>query len=168
MKKFIGLFVLVVLFCLTSTSEAKISRQYDSFSDYYGVSSIVSNIGDLNRIVFAKGYTKNSTTPNYMLTLAKYTHDNWWFFSSNFLEIKIGDAIKSLPVYRSDSQYIKDNGYLPFYTNTHIMFPNEVISKLKDVDTVTLRIYFDNQPSVDLVVPQKVLAEWQEVIAAEK
>lgn len=161
--------ILTLFFFLPLNAEAKVSRHYDDFSGYQSIASIASSkIGDLSRMIFSKGYNKGSDIPSYMLTLAKHSHDQWWFFSNEYLELKIDDEIESLPVYKSGSQYIKDNGYLPLYTYSHIIIPDRVINKLREAKSVILRVHFEDRGSIDLQVHPNILAEWKQVIAAEK
>ena len=167
-SRFLAVLFAFILF-LPLNAEAKISRQYDSFNGHQAITSVVtSKIGDLSRIVLSKGYSKGSVSPNYMLTLSKHSHDQWWFFSHDCLEIKIDGKIEKLSVYKSDSEYIKENGYLPLYNYTHIILPDQIIDKLKAAETVVMRVYFENRGSIDIQLNSKVLAEWKQVIAAEK
>lgn len=166
----IFLVLTIMIFSLNTVNvEAKVSRYQDNFSGYQDIASIVSShIGELNRMIFSKGFSKDSDMPIYMLTLAKYSHNEWWFFSRDSLELKIDDEIKPLPVFKSESEYNRDNGYLPIYTGAHIVIPDEEVSKLKEAKTVIMRVHFNNKPSLDIEIPPNVLSEWKQVIATEK
>lgn len=99
----------------------------------------------------------------YQLTFSKTSPKDWYLFSDKGSTIQIDGEIAKLSLLDTQSE-IKQ-GYSYANVTTTAMFDlTSLVDRLATAKSVGFRIYFDNQPPADVVVPDKVLREWQKVI----
>lgn len=164
MKLTAVLFALFVF--LPLSAEAKVSSKHDSFREFQYIKSTINNVGFFDHAILLKSIAKNNST-EYGLSFTKISLKEWYFFSPKGSAVKIDGEIQELSTINTSHDY-KSSTYKPELITSVMFNLTPLADKLKTAQSVTFRIYFDNQPSVDLVVPDKVLAEWKEVINTEK
>lgn len=160
------LFVFVLL--LPLNADAKVLSKYDSFDDTHMLYSLNYDVGGVDKLLLTKFYPKNaSETPTFLLSITKISFKEWYFFSPKGSAVKIDGEIHELSTLDTSHDY-KSTRYKPELITSVMFNLTPLAEKIKSSQAVTFRIYFENQPSVDLEIPPDVLAEWKEVIATEK
>lgn len=156
-------FALITCFIigLTGTSYAQVEYKSDDFSGSKLVKSYINDktVKPFDYIMYL-GDNKGQ-----MLVLWTYKPE-WHFFGSK-VDFKFNNDIADiLPVqaYKTDSELSRGGGCC---TSTILDLSPEVIAKIKTAKSITLRVYFTNQPAVTYNVPSKMLDEWKEVANAE-
>jgi hypothetical protein len=159
-----------LLFFLPLNAEAKVYSKYDSFDNSQKVYSLVYDLGFFDKSLFTKFYprpNKPDDVTMYLLSLTKISFKEWYFFSPKGSAVKIDGEIQELSTIDVSRDY-KSTSYKPEMITSVMLNLTPLADKIKTAQTVVFRIYFDNQASVDLVLPDAVLAEWKEVINTEK
>lgn len=155
-------FALITCFIigLTGTSYAQVQYEQDDFSGSKLVKSYIDNktAKPFDAITYYNAGTQ---------ALWIYMYKPEWHFFGDKVDFKFNNNttdILSVQAYKTDSELTKGGGCT---TDTTLIIPPEVITKIKTAESITLRIYFTNQPAVTYNVPSKMLDEWKEVANAE-
>lgn len=156
-------FALITCFIigLTGTSYAQVQYKSDDFS---GRKSVTSSINDKTAKPFDY-IMYNKVGSSDFLNLFMYKPE--WHFFGDKVDFKFNNNttdILSVQAYKTDSELTKGGGCT---TDTTLIIPPEVITKIKTAESIALRVYFTNQPAVTYNVPSKMLDEWKEVANAE-
>lgn len=156
-------FALITCFIigLTGTSYAQVEYKSDDFSGRKSVTSFIDN-----KTVKPFDYIMYNKVGNSDFVILFMYKPEWHFFG-NKVDFKFNNDIADiLPVqaYKTDSELSRGGGCC---TSTILDLSPEVIAKIKTAGSITLRVYFTNQPAVTYNVPSKMLDEWKEVANAE-
>lgn len=163
-SRFLAVLFAFILF-LPLSAEAEISFDNDTPEKSTLIYSSIAKIDFFDQLLF-KRFLLNGKD-EYLLTFIKTSPKDWYLFSDNGSAIKIDGEITQLPTLDTSHEFKQGYSYSNLIT-TAMFDLTTLADQLKTAKSVTFRIYFENQPAVDLVVPDKVLAEWKQVIATEK
>jgi len=159
MRKIILTMCVMVFILGFSVADAKISRTEDSFE---GTSKIESNIDDFS---FRKLFEKDGTIL-YRMEI-DLVESEWWFFANQAVEFKFDndDTIYPLKTVNSASSML---GASSLSTQIVTEVPQDVIDKISNSKTITMRINYSNHNPVTIIMPSKMESEWKKIIDSGK
>ncbi len=144
--------------------DAKIGRGIDDFDGSVSIASSNSIEAD-SWLSFRKKIS--DTSIEYFITSSSKTL-RYINFSKEDAEIKINDlSIQRIPVKEVSSIPSPMNSQMSFI-NVTISVPAELVQQMASAQRLAVRIYKENSPPYVYVLPDPVLAEWQQVINTEK
>lgn len=163
MKKIILLSLIFILILLPST-QAKISEGHDSFTggEWYKSGNYIDGSNEwigLYKVISKKNVSYGITFSEETLHYIKFARET--------AEIKVDDnSIKQIPITEVSSRPTLTTGISLIGLTATV--PQEQIEKIKIAQKVALKFKQENGTSVTVVLPDSVLAEWQQVINTEK
>lgn len=144
--------------------DAKIGRGIDDFDGSVSIASSNSIEAD-GWLSFRKKISDISI--EYFISSSSKTL-RYINFSKEDAEIKIDDLpIQKIPVKEVSSIPSPMNSQMSF-TNVTILVPTELVQQMASAQRLAVRIYKENSPPYVYILPETVLAEWQQVINTEK
>lgn len=155
-------FVLCIMFLFMGTASAYISKEADKFDGTITIES-VEDFGKTKYILEKKFYKDQNEPDKMHLSIFKSDY-TWWFFSKNSFEFKIDDKIYETNEAITISQM---SGNL-LITGGMVVIDNNLVDKILNSKSITIRYHFNNKQSEIWTVPGNVLEEWKEVLLANK
>ncbi|WP_434132767.1 hypothetical protein KIAC18_000298 [Sporomusa sphaeroides] len=163
--KRIALILVLIMVLGMAVASAEITQGKDKFTGGNKINSVTetSNPSELKQLVLRKIITGNS--PSYELWGERFTTKNF-LFKKTFLEMKIDDTpIISINVKETSAMTYMDGPNM--FSWVTVPISSDIVEQIKIANRIALRFQTASGSYV-YVLPDAVLAEWKEVIAAEK
>jgi hypothetical protein len=160
-------FVLALVFFIgMATAHAEITRGVDAFTGGITINSASStpNHSDLDELVFRK--IVNGGQNEYELWASRITSEKF-MFSNAFVEIRV-DNDPTIQISVKDYGVI---GLADGYNKlSHVTVPlsKEISEKITSASRIAIRFQTATGVPYVYILPDSVLAEWQQVIATDK
>ena len=154
---FVSIFVLVS-FCIISQGNSKITKEYDDFDKKTSYHSKFEDEGPWHAfvVVFAKKNDKIvEKTMGFFLV-----KEDWHFFSDRALDMKIDGEIVHIPCALTKNEVAGLNCLL---TSAAFFLNDKTITRIKNAEHITIRIYMSNVSNITWDVPERVLNEWKKL-----
>lgn len=162
--KRIAIIVILIMLSGISVVSAKIGRGTDSFDGSVSIAS--SNSTEVDGWLSFRKKTSNTNTEYFISSSLKTL--SYIKFSKEDTEIKINDQpVQKLTVKEVSSMPSPLDSPMSFIDVT-VLVPNELAQQIASAQRIAIRIHKENSAPYVYVLPDSVLAEWQEVINAEK
>jgi len=162
LKKTVALIGLAVLmsFLTADPTHSKIEVKYDEFDETTTYMSTFESIGPWRLIRFNVFLDNDDALAGFSIELYKLERE-WHFFSNEDMRIKIDKEIIAIPVLKTDSEYISHNALM---TYAAYLPGKNAVDRIVDGEEITMRVYMSNRPDITWDVPERVLAEWKELL----
>lgn len=154
---FVSIFVLVSLF-IVSQGNSKITKEYDDFDKTTSHRSKFKDEGPWYTFYVIFGEKNDKIVEKSISFLL--LKENWHFFAKQDMDMKIDGEIIHIPCGKTSSHAAGLNHLL---TAGIYALNDKAITKIKNAEKITIRIYMSNVPSITWDVPERVLNEWKKL-----